>query len=337
MTVRQQTEQMEHEFLAPGASFADGSRGRFRPEEECSIRTCYQRDRDRVLHCNSFRRLKDKTQVFLAPVGDHYRTRLTHTLEVSQISRTIARALRLNEDLTEAIALAHDLGHAPFGHTGEAVLNDLAPHGLHPNNPTGRVLQILENTGKGLNLTWEVRNGAVCHSSASPLPATLEGCVVRISDKIAYLNHDIEDACRAGVLREEEVPYDVRYVLGRDKAQRITALVRSVIAESSAEGPGEIKMSPEVRDAFIRLREFMFAEVYRNPQVKEQEEKAQNLVKQLYQYYYVHIDALPGQYREAAANEGKARAVCDYLSGMSDRFARASYERLFLPKSWDIP
>lgn len=335
MTVRQQTEQLEHEYLSPRAAFADQSRGRIRPEEECPVRTCYQRDRDRVLHCNSFRRLKDKTQVFLAPVGDHYRTRLTHTLEVSQIARTISRALRLNEDLTEAAALSHDLGHPPFGHSGEAVLNSLAPGGFHHYLQTARVIHMLERAGQGLNLTWEVKNAAVCHSGQSALPQTLEGKVVRLSDKIAYLNHDIEDACRAGVLLEEEIPYDVRYILGRGKSQRITALIQSVIAESRVKG--DISMGAEIQAAFIKLREFMFSEIYRNPVVKHQEDKAQELIKQLYQHYLRHMEAMPQEYQRIAEKEGKARAVCDYLSGMSDRFALSAYERFFLPKSWDIP
>ncbi len=335
MTIREQSEQLEHRCLSPRAAFADQSRGRLQGEEECPVRTCYQRDRDRVLHCNAFRRLKDKTQVFLAPVGDHYRTRLTHTLEVSQIARTISRALGLNEDLTEAAALAHDLGHSPFGHSGEAVLDSLAPGGFRHYLQTARVIHILERDGKGLNLTWEVKNAAVCHSTRSALPATLEGKVVRLSDKIAYLNHDIEDACRAGVLQEEEIPYDVRYALGRGKSQRITSLIQSVIAESSA--AGDIGMGAEIQEAFSKLRDFMFSEIYQNPRVKQQEDKAQELLKQLYQYYLRHMEAMPEQYQAIAGREGKTRAVCDYLSGMSDRFALAAYERYFLPKSWDIP
>ena len=333
MDIREQSEQIERQTLSPGAAFADKSRGRSRKEDPCPIRTCFQR----IIHCNSFRRLKNKTQVFLAPTGDYYRTRLTHTLEVSQIARTIARALRLNEDLTEAIALAHDLGHAPFGHTGEQVLNELSPCGFRHYIQSARVVQILENDGKGLNLTWEVKNGIVCHSSKASLPATLEGRVVRLSDKIAYLNHDIEDACRAGVLAEEEIPYDVRYTLGRGKSQRITSLVQSVISESSAQENGDIVMGEEIRKSFVKLREFMFSEVYWNPAVKKEEEKAQNLLKQLYQYYFSHIEDLPEKYRRISERDGKARAICDYLSGMSDRFAVKVYERLFLPKSWDIP
>ncbi len=337
MTIRERSELIEYRTLSQKAALSAESRGRVRPEEPCPIRTCFQRDRDRVIHCNSFRRLKNKTQVFLAPTGDYYRTRLTHTLEVSQIARTIARALQLNEDLTEAIALAHDLGHAPFGHTGEDVLNSLAPCGFRHYIQSARVVQVLENDGKGLNLTWEVKNGLVCHSSKTIPPATLEGKVVRLSDKIAYLNHDIEDACRAGVLQEEDIPHDVRYVLGRGKTQRITALVQAVISESLGRKNGDIVMNDEIQKAFIKLREFMFSQVYLNSNIKKEEEKAKNLLKQLYQYYFVHIKDMPVQYQEIAERDGKARAVCDYLSGMSDRFAVAVYEGLFLPKSWDIP
>ena len=334
-SVREQSERLEHRILSPNAAFSDGSRGRLYPEEPCPIRTIYQRDRDRIIHSNAFRRLKDKTQVFLAPVGDHYRTRLTHTLEVSQISRTIARALRLNEDLTEAIALGHDLGHTPFGHAGEAVLDELTPGGFKHYLQSVRVVTRLEQDGKGLNLSWEVKNGIAGHSTKTAPPATLEGRIVRISDKIAYLNHDIDDARRAGVLSEEDVPYDIRYVLGRGKSQRITTLVCSVIEESEKLG-SDIVMADEVRSAFDKLKDFMYREIYLNPSVKGEEGKAKGILYSLYQYYYKNPDRLPEQYCRILEKESKARAVCDYLSGMSDHYAAAEYEKLFLPKFWEV-
>lgn len=333
-SIRQQSERLEHQFLSPNAAFSDASRGRERPETPCTIRTDYQRDRDRIIHCNAFRRLKDKTQVFLTPVGDHYRTRLTHTLEVNQIARTIARALRLNEDLVEAIALGHDLGHTPFGHTGEAVLNQLAPGGFRHYLQSIRVVTVLERDGEGLNLTWEVKNGIAGHTTEAPAPDTLEGKVVRLSDKIAYLNHDIEDACRAGVLQEEEIPYDVRYRLGRGKSSRITTLVRSVVEQSAK--AGDILMEPSVQEAFDKLKAFMYREVYLNPSVKKEEGKAQQVLRMLYEHYYQYPQQLAPLYLHIMQREGKSVAICDYLSGMSDHFAVAEFERLFLPKFWDI-
>lgn len=334
-SVREQSQLLEHQLLAAGAAFSDATRGRLRPEAPCPIRTDYQRDRDRIIHCSAFRRLKDKTQVFLAPVGDHYRTRLTHTLEVSQISRTIARALRLNEDLTEAIALGHDLGHTPFGHAGEAVLNELSPSGFRHYLQSLRVVTLLERDGAGLNLTWEVKNGIAGHSTETALPATLEGRVVRLSDKIAYLNHDIEDACRAGVLSEEEIPYDIRYTLGRGKSQRITTLVCSVVQESGREG-NDIIMESQIQAAFEKLKAFMYQQIYLNPSVKGEEGKAKDILRSLYRYYYQYPEKLPELYQGILRRESRDRAVCDYLSGMSDHFAVAEYERLFLPKFWDI-
>ena len=333
-SIRQLSEQLEHQTLSPNAAFSDASRGRVRPEEPCPIRTIYQRDRDRIIHSGAFRRLKDKTQVFLAPKGDHYRTRLTHTLEVSQISRTIAKALRLNEELTEAIALAHDLGHTPFGHAGEYVLDELMPGGFKHYLQSARVVTRLEKNGKGLNLSWEVKNGIVGHSTETPPPKTLEGRIVRISDKIAYLNHDIDDACRAGVLTEEEVPYDIRYTLGRGKSERITTLVSSVIAESARAG-NDILMAPEIQTAFGKLKTFMTEAIYLNSSVKGEEGKAQGVLHSLFAYYCRHPETLPELYLQIWEQESKERAVCDYLSGMSDHFATAEYERLFVPRFWD--
>jgi len=334
MSVRERSEQLEHRMLSPNAAFSDASRGRSIPEEPCPIRTIYQRDRDRIIHSGAFRRLKDKTQVFLAPRGDHYRTRLTHTLEVSQISRTIAKALRLNEELTEAIALGHDLGHTPFGHAGEYVLDELMPGGFKHYLQSARVVTKLEKNGKGLNLSWEVKNGIVGHSTETPPPRTLEGRIVRLSDKIAYLNHDIDDACRAGVLTEEEVPYDIRYVLGRGKSERITTLVNSVITESEKAG-NDILMAEEIENAFFKLKDFMTEAIYLNPAVKGEEGKAQGVLHSLFAYYTTHPEQLPEQYLRILEEESRERAVCDYLSGMSDHYATAEYERLFVPRFWD--
>ena len=267
--IRKHTEQIERQILAPGAALSECSRGRVRPEEPCPLRTCYQQDRDRVVHCKSFRRLKQKTQVFLSPEGDHYRTRLTHTLEVDQIARTIARALRLNEDLTEAIALGHDLGHTPFGHAGERALNQLSPHGFRHYQQSLRVVDRLERRFTGLNLTWEVRNGLVCHTKGT-WPATLEGCAVRYSDRIAYMNHDIEDAITAGVLRPEQLPRDVVEVLGDTKSRRITTLIADLVAHSSQ---SQLAFSPEVGEAYEALHSFMYSTVYVDKTAKKEEER----------------------------------------------------------------
>lgn len=330
MTVRQQSEEWEKRSLAPGAVCAADSRGRSRPEKECPIRTCFQRDRDRILHCKSFRRLMHKTQVFLSPEGDHYRTRLTHTLEVSQIARTIGRALRLNEDLIEAMALGHDLGHTPFGHAGERALDEVCPTGYRHYLQSVRVVEKLENDGRGLNLTWEVKNGIACHT-AGRAASTLEGQVLRYADKIAYMNHDIEDAVRAGVLLESDLPWDVTYVLGRGKSERIASLVTSVVENST----GQVSMSPECQKAFDQLRSFMFEAVYTNPVAKREEGKAEEVVKALYAYFVKYPEKLPTEYKAAGEKDGVDRAVCDYISGMSDRYAIGIYSRLFIPKGWN--
>ncbi len=330
-TVRERTMREERTLLSPYALCAADTRGRGREEAPCPMRTDFQRDRDRILHCKSFRRLMHKTQVFLSPEGDHYRTRLTHTLEVAQIARTIARGLRLNEDLTEAIALGHDLGHTPFGHAGEGALNEVCPFGFVHAEQSVRVAQRIERDGKGLNLCWEVCDGFLNHGSGSRA-ATLEGRVVRYADKIAYLNHDIEDAVRAGVLEEEDIPWDVRYTLGRTKSQRITALILS-LAENSGE---DIRMSGEVQKAFDHLRAFLFEAVYTNPAAKGEEEKAKNIVRQLYAHFAARPQALPEEYRAISGEEGAERAACDYISGMSDRYAVGLFEQLFVPKSWGV-
>ena len=323
---------MERDYLSPHAALSEKTRGRRRPEEPCPIRTDYQRDRDRILHCNSFRRLKHKTQVFLAPQGDHYRTRLTHTLEVSQIARTIARALNLNEDLTEAIALGHDLGHTPFGHAGERALNRICPFPFYHHLQSVRVTDVLERDGKGLNLTYEVRNGIVCHSSGGgeAQAVTLEGRIVRLSDKVAYINHDIEDAVRAEVLSEGDLPFEAVYVLGRSKSERLTTIIRSVVENSS----DDIKMAPEVEKAHNSLRSFMFEYVYTNPVAKGQESKAETLVEKLYGYYLKNLDRLPEFYRSLMEKFPKERVICDYIAGMTDKYAVSQYEALFIPKFW---
>ena len=317
MTIREKLEERERQTLSPMASLSAESRGRQFPAEPCPIRTEYQRDRDRIIHSKSFRRLKHKTQVFLSPEGDHYRTRLTHTLEVSQIGRTIARALGLNEDLVEAAAMGHDIGHTPFGHAGEYALREICPLGFDHNEQSVRVAERLENDGKGLNLTWEVRDAIRCHSSGCPSAQTFEGRVLRYADKIAYINHDIEDAIRAG---------------GRTKSDRITALVMNIV-ENSAD---DITMSPEMQKTYERLISFMFEAVYRNPKAKGEEGKARDLVKYLYTHFTAHVEKMPEEYRRIAEQEGAERAACDYISGMSDRYAVSLCEELLIPKFWQL-
>jgi dGTPase len=330
LSIREQTEEIERSILSPYAELSSQSHGRQRPEEQCPMRTVYQRDRDRVIHCKSFRRLKYKTQVFLSPEGDHYRTRLTHTLEVSQIARTIARALRLNEDLTEAIALAHDIGHTPFGHAGERVLNAICPGGFTHYMQSLRVVDRLENDGHGLNLTWEVRDGIKNHTTGEQ-PATYEGKVVRLADRIAYINHDIDDAIRGGVLTQDDLPWDALYTLGRTHSQRINTLITDTVENSSN---GELKMSPEVKLAFDRLHNFMFESVYTNPLAKGEEGRAQNLVERLYEYFCRHSESLPEEYKGIIETDGVETAVCDYIAGMTDRFAVQLYTDFFIPQTW---
>ncbi len=324
-------EETERLILSPRAAFSADSRGRERPEEPCAYRTAYQRDRDRVLHCKSFRRLKHKTQVFLAPEGDHYRTRLTHTLEVAQIARTIARALRLNEDLTEAVALAHDLGHTPFGHAGERSLNALMPGGFRHYEQSVRVVERLENNGRGLNLTHEVRDGIRCHTKGA-LAETLEGQIVRWADRIAYVNHDMDDAIRAGVLREEAIPLEIHLHLGDSTTSRIDTLVSAMIT-----GSGEqIAMNPAVEPYFTQLHEFMFEHLYHNPKAKSEESKVDGVVSALFDYYTKNPDRLSDEYALIRERDGVEAAVCDYVAGMTDNFALETYHTLFVPRGWSV-
>lgn len=331
MTIREQLEEREYDYLSVYAARSRESRGREKKETECDIRPVFQRDRDRILHCKAFRRLRQKTQVFLLPDGDHYRTRLTHTLEVSQNARTIAKALRLNEDLAEAIALGHDLGHTPFGHAGERALN--AVYHFEHNEQSLRVVERLERQGRGLNLTWEVRDGILNHKTAGR-PHTLEGQIVRLSDKIAYINHDIDDAIRGGILREEEIPAEIRNVLGATGKERLDTMVHNVIV-NSMECP-TIQMSEEVSQAMADLRKFMFQNVYLNPEAKGEEQKAIRLVKQLYEYYIEHPERLPDKYVDAIQKEidPKEQIICDFIAGMTDHYAVMKYEEIFVPQAW---
>ena len=328
MSVREQIEVLEMGSLCEEACCSINGGRRARPEAKCSYRTDFQRDRDRILHSNSFRRLKHKTQVFLVPVNDHYRTRLTHTLEVSQIARTIAKALRLNEDLTEAIALGHDLGHTPFGHSGEAVLSEICPYGFKHYLQSVRVVDYIEHSGRGLNLTYEVKNGIACHTNQ--VATTKEGYIVRLADKIAYINHDIDDAIRAGVLKENDLPRYPVEVLGHSKSQRITTLVGSIIDS----GVKELKMADEIQKAHDQLRAFLFERVYTNPVAKSEETKAKTLVEKLYFYFLKNPDKMPGEYKSILERFDKDRAVCDYIAGMTDGYAINLFTQLFIPQGW---
>ena len=335
MTIREQLERREIEYLSPYATLSKDSRGRKKEEEECDIRPVFQRDRDRILHCKAFRRLKQKTQVFLLPKGDHYRTRLTHTLEVSQNARTVAKALRLNEDLVEAIALGHDLGHTPFGHAGERALNDVNPDGFRHNEQSVRVVECLEKQGEGLNLTWEVLDGIRNHKSSGS-PHTLEGQIVQLSDKIAYINHDIDDAVRGGILKEEDIPARYTDVLGNTTKVRLDTMIHNVITNSMDQP--KISMSQEVREATLGLRRFMFENVYQNPTATGEEVKAVNMITNLYEYYIRHMELLPGQYLAMMDANGASeeQIVCDYIAGMTDTYAVKKFEEFFVPESWKI-
>ena len=330
-SIRLITEENEKKILCERACLSVNSRGRLNPEEECSVRTCFQRDRDRIIHSQSFRRLKHKTQVFLAPSGDHYRTRLTHTLEVSQIARTIARALQLNEDLTEAIALGHDLGHTPFGHAGERALDKLCKDGFKHYEQSVRVVDMLEKYDKGLNLTDEVRNGILCHTKGKEA-YTLEGQIIRIADKIAYLNHDIDDAIRADVMAEEDIPLSLRMKLGMTKSQRINNMVIDVINTSKTNE--NIRMSEDMYTSFLDLHDFMFTAVYTNPVCKGEESKAVYMLNKIYSHYIEHVEDMPVEYRKIAELDGDERAVCDYIAGMSDTYALKVFNQLFVPMFW---
>ncbi|WP_026659559.1 deoxyguanosinetriphosphate triphosphohydrolase [Butyrivibrio sp. AC2005] len=333
MKIRESLENRERLNLSPYATLSMNSRGRENEEEPCDIRPCFQRDRDRILYSKSFRRLKDKTQVFLTPDGDHYRTRMTHTLEVAQNARTIARALKLNEDLAEAIAFGHDLGHTPFGHAGERALNEVCPFGFRHNEQSLRTVEILEKDGQGLNLTFEVKDGIINHEM-DLTPLTLEGRVVRLSDKIAYIHHDMDDAIRGGILKESDVPERICKVIGHSNGEWLDTFIHDIVETSS--GRNDIMMSDEVWDALMALRTFMFESVYTNPVAKGQEGKAENLIKILYQYYMDHDDLLPDYLTRMRDTQPKEKLVCDFISSMTDRFAIAKFHQYFVPKSWEV-
>lgn len=332
MTIRESLELREKEYLSPYAAFSMDSKGRRRPEEACDIRPVFQRDRDRILHSKSFRRLKDKTQVFLTPAGDHYRTRLTHTLEVSQNARTIAKALRLNEDLVEAIALGHDLGHTPFGHAGERALNKVCPYGFCHSEQSVRIVELLEKEGQGLNLTFEVCDGIRNHQTMG-MPSTLEGKIVRISDKIAYIHHDMDDAIRAGILKEEDIPKEITEVIGETLGRRLDRFIHDLVTNSA--DVNDIRMSEPVGQAMQSLRRFLFEHLYTNPAAKGDEKKAETLIETLYDYYGKHQELLPRDYHVLMdRGEPKEKVLCDYIGAMTDRFAIAKYEEIYIPRCW---
>ena len=332
MNIREEMEAREAEFLSPYASCSANSRGREREEIECDIRTVYQRDRDRILHSKSFRRMKDKTQVFLAAQGDHYRNRLTHTLEVSQIARTIAKALYLNMDLVEAIALGHDLGHTPFGHAGERVLDKVCPLGFSHVKQSLRVVERLEKNGRGLNLTWEVRDGILNHRT-NGTPHTLEGQVVRYSDKISYIHHDMDDAQRAGLLTEDNIPITLRMLLGGNTKERLNTFVHDIVENSR--GKNKIAMSEEIEEGLHDLRELMFQDVYLNPAAKSEEKKAEHVIEELYTYYRKYPEKMSEEYQRLLADgEPEERVVCDYISGMTHQYSLEKFKDIFIPKGW---
>ncbi len=334
MTIREKIEIMEQETLSPYATLSIHTKGRDREEAPCDIRPVFQRDRDRILHCKAFRRLKNKTQVFLTPKGDHYRTRLSHTLEVSQNARTIGKALRLNEDLVEAIALGHDLGHTPFGHAGEHILNSLCEDGFKHNEQSVRIVEKLEKNGRGLNLTWEVRDGILNHQT-SRMPHTLEGKIVRLSDKIAYINHDIDDAIRAHIMVEEDIPKELRNILGHTTKERLNTLIHNIIINSIDKD--DICMSKDVEEAMLELRKFMFAHVYKNPVAKGEEVRARALLEQLFYYYMEHMELIPERYRQMMEDgEKQDRVVCDYIAGMTDQYAINKFGKYFMPQAWQV-
>ena len=332
MILREDLEKREYMIYCEAAAKADASRGRARAEEKCRLRTEFQRDRDKILHSKAFRRLMHKTQVFLAPEGDHFRTRLTHTLEVSQIARTIARGLALNEDLTEAIALGHDLGHTPFGHAGERALNRVCPFGFEHAEQSVRTVDILEKDGKGLNLTYEVRDGIRNHQTIGK-PHTLEGKIVRLSDKIAYIHHDMDDAIRGGILTEADVPKEICEVIGSSPTERLDHFIHDIVTNSMDKD--DILMSEPVAEAMTKIRQFMFERVYKNPVAKSEEGKAEMLMETLYQHFLKHLDDLPEEYLNLlSVGEPREKVVCDYVGAMTDRFAIAVYEDIYIPKSW---
>lgn len=325
------TERNERLILSDKAALCVNSKGRKVPEEECNLRTCYQRDRDRIIHSKAFRRLKHKTQVFLSPESDHYRTRLTHTLEVSQIARTIARALRLNEDLTEAIALGHDLGHTPFGHAGERALQELTDIGFTHYEQSVRVCEKIEKDGAGLNLTYEVLDG-ILHHTTGEQAHTLEGRIVRMADRVAYINHDIDDAVRAGVISEDDIPGEIVKSLGDSKSERISTLVSAIVENSD----GDIKMDNETHKYYDMLHNFLYDSVYKNPVAKSEETKVLGIVEGLFKYYLKNPEKMSPEYLKIAENEGKIRAIADYIAGMTDHYAITVYSDIYIPKAWSI-
>lgn len=335
MNIREKQEKWEKEYLSPYAALSQNSMGRDREEAQCDIRPVYQRDRDRILHSKSFRRMKHKTQVFLAPAGDHYRTRLTHTLEVAQIARTIARALRMNEDLTEAIALGHDLGHTPFGHAGEDILDELHPKGFRHYYQSVRVVELLEKNCQGLNLTKEVRDGMMNHST-SRMPTTMEGKIVRLSDKIAYINHDIDDAIRAHIIGEDSLPSEYTQILGTSPKARLNSLIHGII--SASQGQPDIRMPEDIEQAMLGLRSYMFESVYTNPIAKGQEKKAQNMLEVLYKHFMKNFHELPEEYVRLVTerDEMMESVVCDYIAGMTDQYSIKVYEDLYIPFVWKV-
>lgn len=332
MKLREKFELREKQFLSEFAVLSCESQGRAVFEEPCDFRTDFQRDRDRVIHSKAFRRLKHKTQVFLSPEGDHYRTRLTHTLEVSQIARTIARALDLNEDLTEAISLGHDLGHTPFGHAGERALDKLCPQGFHHNEQSLRVVNVLERKG-GLNLTHEVRDGILCHTG-DKMPQTLEGKIVRFADKIAYINHDIDDAVRGGVMSCSDIPKEFADVLGYSHTERIDTLIKSIITSST--GKPDVVMGQNVYEAMMGLRNFLFSNVYLTPYAKHEETKSFGIIKSLYELFMEKPELIPEGIRRTSDSNNNSIVVRDYIAGMTDRFAISLYNSFFVPMSWNV-
>lgn len=332
-TIRQQEEEREQILLQPYAAHAAHSRGRAHPIAPCPIRTCFQRDRDRIIHSRAFRRLSNKTQVFISPDGDYFRARLTHTLEVAQIGRTIARALRLNEDLTEAIGLGHDLGHTPFGHAGERALNEVCPKGFRHNLQGLRVVERLERGGEGLNLTWEVRDGIVCHTGKQHA-ATLEGQIIHFADRIAYINHDIDDALRAGVIRQSDLPADLLHILGTTHGARIDIMVTNMIAYGQR--TGKIGMDDDIHEAMLALRQFNFSHIYEGTAAQAEEARAIEMLKTMYHYFYTHPQEIPQEYQNLLEKDSLEQVVCDYIACMTDRYSIAKYKQLFVPKSWNV-
>jgi len=344
LNIREKYQEIEKKSLSSFAKLSSESKGRLVNEEECAIRTPFQRDRDRIIHCKSFRRMKHKTQVFLSPANDHYRTRLTHVIEVSQIARTISRALSLNEDLTEAIALGHDLGHTPFGHADENALNDIYPEGFKHVIHSLRVVDVLENNGRGLNLTYEVRDGMAKHSKGmGPVdnpkyrPETMEGQVVRVSDLVAYANHDLDDAIRSGIITLNDVPKEYIEILGEDNSSRVNKMVTDIVFKTLDNNSGQVVIGTQVEEAILGLRKYLFKTVYMNEKIKKTFDKAKKVIKELYMYMYENEEEFWGHYqKEPLKDETLERQICDFIAGMTDSFALNLYYKLFLPDKWKV-